>query len=65
MPAGFEVFLTVDQNVAHQQNIRAAGVAVVVVAAPSNRVADLVPLMPSVLAALATIKPGDLIGVRN
>ena len=65
LPAGFEVLLTVDQNLPHQQNLRAAGVAVLVVVAASNRIADLVPLMPRVLAALATIKPGDLVEVRN
>jgi hypothetical protein len=65
VPAGSEVFLTVDQNLAHQQNLRAAGVTVVVLVAASNRIADLVPLMPKVLAALATIKPGDLVEIRN
>ncbi len=64
-PAGFEVFLTVDQNLAHQQNLRTAGVAVIVLVAASNRITDLVPLMPKALAALATIKPGDLVEVRN
>jgi len=57
---GFEVLLTVDQNLSHQQNLQAAGVAVVVLAAASNRLADLVPLMPAALTALATLKPGDV-----
>ncbi len=60
----FEVFLTVDQNLSYQQNLRAASVAVVVLVAPSNRLADLQPLMPSVHADLATIQPGDLVEVR-
>ena len=61
--ANFEVFLTVDQNLQYQQNLKAAGVAVIVLVAPSNRLADLVPLMPKVQAALATIQPGDFIEV--
>ena len=56
---GFEVLVTVDQNLRHQQNLAGSGVAVVVLTAATNRLADLVPLMPSALAALATIKPGD------
>lgn len=57
---GFEVFLTVDQNIRHQQNLQTVGVAVVLLVAVSNRVADLVPLMPSMLAALVSISLGDL-----
>src|SRR4051812_32325334 len=57
----FDVLLTVDQGIRHQQNLRAAGVAVVGLVAVSNRLADLVPLMPSVLAVLASIQPGDVV----
>jgi len=65
IPDGFEVFLTVDQNLSYQQNLRAANVAVIVLVAPTNRLADLLPLMPSVRAALTTIQPGDLVEVRT
>lgn len=60
---GFEVLLTVDQNLRYQQNLQAAGVAVVVLVAASNRLADLVPLMPSVRAALGSIRPGDVVEI--
>lgn len=59
----FEVLLTVDQSIRHQQNLQAAGVAVIVLVAPSNRLADLVPLMPSVQAALGSIKAGDAVEI--
>jgi hypothetical protein len=62
--AGFAVLLTVDQGIRHQQNLRAAGVAVVVMIADSNRLLDLIPLVPDVLAALATVQPGDVVEVR-
>ena len=62
--AGFEVLLTVDQGVRHQQNLRSAGVAVVVMVGPSNDIADLLPLVPDVLAVLTAVKPGDAIEVR-
>ena len=61
--AGFQVFLTVDQGVRHQQNLRSAGVAVVVMVAGSNDIVDLLPLVPGVLATLVTVQPGDAIEV--
>ena len=60
---GFEVLLTVDQSIRHQQNLQAAGVAVIVLIALSNKMADLVPLMPSALASLGSIKPGDVVEI--
>lgn len=59
----FEVLLTVDQSLRHQQNVQAVGVAVIVLVAASNRLADLVPLMPAALASLSSIKPGDVIEI--
>jgi hypothetical protein len=59
----FEAFLTVDQNIEFQQNIQASGVAVVVVAARTNRLRELRPLAPMILEALSKAKPGELIRV--
>jgi hypothetical protein len=64
-PQGFEVLLTVDQSIRHQQNLQAAGVAVIVLVAPSNRLADLVPLMPSVQVALGSIKACDVVEIAT
>ncbi|MGQ0635200.1 MAG: hypothetical protein ACT4QC_11360 [Planctomycetaceae bacterium] len=61
----FDVFLTVDQNLRFQQNLGATTVAVVVLSAVSNRLADLLPLMPAARGALATIKPGQVIVIRS
>jgi hypothetical protein len=62
--AGFDVLLTVDQNLRYQQNLAATGVAVVVMAAASNRLADLLPLIPAVSAALDSIQAGEVVEVR-
>jgi hypothetical protein len=51
-----------DQNLRHQQNLQ-AGIAVVVLIAVRNRLAELLPLMPSVDKALAAIKPGDVVEI--
>ena len=58
--AAFEVLLTVDQNLRYQQNLAGAAVAVVVMVAPSNRLADLIPLVPKVESALVGIQSGDV-----
>jgi hypothetical protein len=60
---GFEVLLTVDRNLRFQQNLAAAGVAIVIMVAATNRLPDLVPLLPSVEAAFATVRPGDAVEV--
>jgi PIN like domain len=59
----FEVFLTVDQNLRYQQDLRAAKVAVVVLIAPTNRLPDLLPLVPELIQVLGSIKPGDLVEI--
>lgn len=60
---GFEALLTVDRNLAFQQNLRASGLGVVVVVAGTNRVKELRPLIPRILEALSRVKPGELIEV--
>lgn len=57
---GFEVLITVDQNMRHQLNLKAAGVGLMVLVAATNRVVDLLPLMPSVQTALNTLAPGKI-----
>jgi len=62
--AGFTVLLTVDQGIPHQQNLHAAGVAVILLYGVSNQLSDLLPLMPAARAALATIQPGEVAEIR-
>ena len=56
----FETFVTVDQNVEFQQNVKASGIAVIVLAARTNRLKELLPLAPTVLKKLSAIRPGAL-----
>ena len=60
---GFTILLTTDQNLRYQQNLQQAGVAVVVLVAQSNRLADLLPLLPDARNVLNTIVPGSVIEV--
>jgi hypothetical protein len=54
----FDVFVAVDQNLSFQQNVRAVPVAVVVLRAKTNRLMDLPPLIPKLLAAVDSAKSG-------
>ena len=61
--AEFQVLLTGDQNLEHQQNIADLAIAVVVLVAVNNRIESLRPLVPEVLKVLATIQQGQLVRV--
>jgi hypothetical protein len=52
--ADFDVFITVDRNLSFQQNLPQFDIAVIVLQAQSNRLIDMKPLIPKVLATLAT-----------
>lgn len=48
----FDVFITIDANLQHQQDLRSTTLAVVVLVAPDNTIETLAPMMPKVLSAL-------------
>ena len=54
----FDVFVTVDRNLSFQQNLPAFSIAVIVLRAKSNRLSDLRPLVPELLASIPTANPG-------
>ncbi len=56
----FDVLLTNDQNMEHQQNLQKFDLAFVVLVAPTNDIADLTPLMPAANEVLKTIKSGEI-----
>lgn len=56
----FDVLVTMDNNMVHQQNLARFRIAVIALQAPSNRLADTRPLMPKVLAVLPQVLPGTL-----
>ncbi|MGB7709819.1 MAG: DUF5615 family PIN-like protein [Microcoleus sp.] len=57
--AEFDVFITVDRNLSFQQNLPHFNIAVVVLQASSNRLADLKPVVPNILAILAKVVKGQ------
>jgi hypothetical protein len=54
----FDVFVTVDRNLFFQQNLPAFAIAVIVLRAKSNRLSELQTLVPELLSAIPTAKPG-------
>jgi predicted nuclease of predicted toxin-antitoxin system len=61
--AAFDVLVTTDGNLEHQQNLAKFNIAVVVLEARTNRLVDLKPLVPSLLAVLPTAPRGKAIHV--
>lgn len=56
----FEVFVTVDRNLSFQQQVPAFDIAVIVLRAKSNRLSDLRPLVPQLLACIPVAKAGTV-----
>ncbi len=63
--ADFDVFVTVDRNLAFQQNVATLPIAVIVLHANSNRYADLKKLAPAILQALNHIRPHQILHVPD
>jgi hypothetical protein len=60
----FEVFITVDQNLPYQQNAITLPIAVVVMAAKSNTLGDLLPLVPNLENALSGVGAGTCLVIK-
>ncbi len=60
----FDVFVTVDRNLSFQQNVRTFEIAIIVLHARTNRLADLLPLVPNLLITIASAKRGVVTIVR-
>jgi hypothetical protein len=61
----FDVFFTNDQNLEHQQNLKIFNLAVIVLVARSNDIADLRPLMPAANEALKKIGAGEIVYIKT
>lgn len=63
--ARFDVFLTVDQGFAYQQNLTARKIAIIIFRTKTNRLKDLLPHVPACLAYLAAIQPGQIVRIKG
>ena len=56
----FEVLVTMDRNLEFQQNIARFELSILLVLAHSNRVVHLRPIVPTILEAIESVRPGEL-----
>lgn len=56
----YDAFVTMDQNLRFQQNLRGRRLRIVVVRAPRNTMPVLAAVAPAVLSALAEMPAGEL-----
>ena len=64
--AGFELLITVDQNMPDQQTLRGRSMSLLVLRARTTNLDDLLVLLPDVLKVLEILRPGEVvrIGIR-
>jgi hypothetical protein len=56
----FDAFVTVDKNLISQQDISSFSITIIVLRAKTNRLSDLRPLVPRLLAAINSAEIGTL-----
>jgi hypothetical protein len=59
-----DVLLTCDQSIRPQQNVKTFSFGVVILAARSNRLDDLLPLTAAARDAMLRVGPGEIVEVR-
>jgi predicted nuclease of predicted toxin-antitoxin system len=62
--AGFDVLITVDQSIPDQQNLTERKLAVIILCGQTNRLRDLLSLVPAATAALESIRPSQVIVIQ-
>jgi len=61
----FEVLVTIDRNIKHQQNLAGRKISVLIIRTASNDYEDIQPLIPAAIAALQSIRPGQFLEVGS
>ena len=62
--ASFDVVLTADQGMESQQNLSELPVALVVLAARTNRIEAFEPLLPELMAVLERLRPRQFVRLK-
>jgi hypothetical protein len=58
--AEFDVMLTMDTNIYHQQNVALYDIAIIVLRAYDNDYKSILPLLPEVKDLLERVQPGEI-----
>lgn len=60
---GFTVIFSADQSLRFQQNLERIGIGAVVIVNIRNRMKDILPVLPRIKMAIASVRPGEVIEV--
>jgi hypothetical protein len=58
--AEYDAFVTLDQSIRYQQNLRGRPIAVIILRAKSNRLEDLAPLVPALSNNDSSVRQGEI-----
>jgi hypothetical protein len=61
----FDVLITMDRNLSFQQSLPRFQIALLVLRARSNRLADLLPLVPELVSTISSSQPGTAVVVPS
>jgi hypothetical protein len=56
----FDVFVTVDRGIRHQQNLSGYNIAVVLLVVRRNKLEHIEPLVPNLIEAITNVLPGGV-----
>jgi predicted nuclease of predicted toxin-antitoxin system len=59
----WDVLLTSDRNIKYQQNMTGRSLSILILCAKSNRMKDLLPLLPACAQALLSIQTGQVVEI--
>ena len=61
----FDVWVTADQNIEHQQNLKQFDIAIVVLVASRNELEALLPLIPQLQRVLQVIQSHEIVYIHS
>ena len=61
--SGFEVLVTVDKGLAHEPNMAGRKIAIIIVRAKSNRLADLLPHAGACVTHISSVRHGQIVRI--
>ena len=61
----YEVLVTIDRNIRHQQNLAGHNISILIIRTVSNDYEDIRHLIPAAVEALKSIRPGQFVEIGS
>jgi hypothetical protein len=61
--AGYEVLLTVDQGIPHEQNLAGRNLSIILLHSRTSQIEELLLLLDAILKAVESIQPGQIVAI--